>query len=225
MKITDYIFSLDKTLEIHNESEWSGGDEAKLYSAANSGGIECETGEFLYGFIRLIKPDMILETGTHVGVGALYLAQGCKDNGKGVVVTLEFLAENFKTADLRFQRAGLKDFIDNRYGDVKELYADKETQYDLMLLDTEPQTRFEELIQFYDNLKPGGFVFIHDLHRHMGQGSINPDHPNEPGWPWGEIPKKLKQLVKEGKLRPFHFSTPRGLTGFYKPTKDDYKWV
>ena len=66
----------------------------------------------------------------------------------------------------------------------------------------------------------GGFVFIHDLHRHMSQ------EPHEKffGWPFGELPKQVKDWVKDGELRPFHFPTPRGLTGFYKASEGDYNW-
>jgi hypothetical protein len=51
--------------------------------------------------------------------------------------------------------------------------------------------------------------------------------PNEEhgfAWPYGKIPEEMHSLVTSGKLRPFHFSTPRGLTGFYKVDPRDYKW-
>jgi hypothetical protein len=51
--------------------------------------------------------------------------------------------------------------------------------------------------------------------------------PNEEhgfAWPYGKLPPEIIKLVKEDKLRPFHFPTPRGLTGFYKTREDDYKW-
>lgn len=225
MSVTDELLRLVTDLEEHPESDWSGGAEAQMYSAFNSGGIECETGEFLHSLIRLIKPKKVLETGTHHGVGALYMALALSENGHGSVTTVEFLKENYELANDRFKRSGLGEYIHSKLCDVKELYKDKETMYDLILLDTEPQTRFEELLEFYPSLQPGGFVFIHDLHRHMGQAGINPDHPDEPNWPWGTLPEAVKKLVQEDKLRPFHFSTPRGLTGFYKPTEEDFKWA
>lgn len=224
MSVTEDLMDLVPDLEEHPESDWSGGAESEMYSAFNSGGIECETGEFLYGFVRLMKPLNVLETGTHHGVGALYIALALNENERGIVTTAEFLDENYRLADARFRQSKLARHISNKLCDVAMLYKD-DTMYDLMLLDTEPQTRFEELLEFYPKLQPGGYVFIHDLHRHMGQGGINPDHPDEPNWPWGTVPKALRKLVQEDKLRPFHFSTPRGLTGFYKPTEGDYKWV
>jgi len=33
----------------------------------------------------------------------------------------------------------------------------------------------------------------------------------------------MRKLVIE-QFRPFHFKTPRGLTGFYKTAEEDYIW-
>jgi hypothetical protein len=88
-------------------------------------------------------------------------------------------------------------------------------------LDTEPQTRFGELVRFYDYLYDGGFFFIHDLNRHMGQVE-NEEHGF--AWPRGQIPEAIKDWVKHDHLRPIYFDTPRGFMGFYKPSEADYKW-
>ena len=230
MNITDRLLSLDPTLQLHNESEWSGGEEAKLYSAFNSGGIECETGEFLYGFVRLLKPDHVLETGTHFGIGASYMGMALKDNGKGTLDTVEFLREIYDKAVGRFFKLGLENIVIPHFGDVAKFDPrlnikagfDEDCKYQLILLDTEPQTRFAELIKFFPFLAPGGFVFIHDLHRHMHQ---IPNEEHGFAWPYGILPEQIKNWVKDGELRPFHFSTPRGITGFYKTHPNDYKFL
>lgn len=188
----------------------------------NDGGVECETGELLYAFIRECKPLWVLETGTHRGVGAAYMGQAVKDNGYGHVNTYEFIRQHYQYSKDLLRDLELEDWVSCFLGDVAEV--EPEVKYDFILLDTEPQTRFAELIKFYPYLNEGGFVFIHDLHRHMHQIGINPDHPDEPNWPFGTIPDKIKQWVKKGELRPFHFPTPRGLTGFYKTHPDDFDW-
>lgn len=218
MTVTAWLMGKDSSLEKHNEAEFSG-SSAQDYSAFNDGGIECETGEFLFGLIRLIKPKLVLETGTHQGVGASYMAAGMLANGFGELHTLEFIPEHFMRAKLRIAEIGLDNFVVTSQMDVAKFTP--EDKYDLILLDTEPQTRFKELLQFYPYLKEGGYLFIHDLHRHMHQIE-NKEHGF--GWPYGKLPDKVTQLVKTGKLRPFHFETPRGLTGFYKVSKADYKW-
>ena len=234
--ITRALMDSDKILQPHNEGDWNGPiDETNNgFLSFNDAGLECETGEFLYSMVRLLKPESVLETGTHWGVGAAYMGKALQDNGFGHLTTIEFLPENWRRAIERMGRLGLSDIVDCVYMDVAQfnpgldLRGSNETmenppkkQYKLILLDTEPQTRFAELLKFYDNLEEGGFIFIHDLHRHMHQ-IPNEDHGF--AWPYGVLPEEIKDLVKTDRLRPFHFTTPRGFTGFYKVSRNDYKW-
>lgn len=217
MSVTNRILELDQTLKIHDEGEWSG--VATEYVAFNDAGIECEVGEYLYGLVRLLKPDNVLETGTHVGIGACYLGMALKDNQKGRLDTVEYLPELHKEACRRVRRVGLADFVSPKFGDVKDMIPT--VTYDLILLDTEPNLRFAEFEKFYPYLKGGGFIFIHDLHRHMHQ-IPNDDHGF--AWPFGLIPPKIRGLVNSGEIKPFHYASPRGLTGFYKTHPEDYKF-
>jgi predicted O-methyltransferase YrrM len=94
-------------------------------------------------------------------------------------------------------------------------------QYDFLFLDTEPHTRFNELLRFWSGLKPGGFVAIHDLSPHMSQtgqtvnGMVN--------WPFGEMPSEMKELMRTRQLSNFHFNTPRGLYLGQKFSEDFFK--
>lgn len=223
MNVTERLVKLDGVLQIHNEGEWGGAGVDLKYSAFNDAGLECETGEFLYSMVRLLKPENVLETGTHFGVGASYMGLGLLDNGSGHLDTIEFLPEIHKVAQDRINRLGLQNIVTCHLGNALNFDPDYPIfkEYKLILLDTEPQTRFQELIKYYNNLAPGGFVFIHDLHQHMHQ---IPNEEHGFAWPYGPLPEAIKSLVKYGKLRPFHFETPRGLTGFYKVHEKDYIW-
>lgn len=216
--ITKKLLELDSTLTLHNEGEWSNGGSE--FSAFNDAGLEAEVGEFLYSLIRVLKPDRILETGTHVGVGASYLGMGLKNNNKGVLDTVEFLPELHKQAIERIKKMGLEYYVNLYLQDVKDFKA--EGEYGFILLDTEPQTRFAEFEKFYPYLKDGGFVFIHDLHRHMHQ---IPNMEHGFAWPFGILPTFLRERVHDGSVKPFHLPTPRGLCGFYKTSKEDYQWL
>lgn len=216
MNVTDYLIKQSKG-EFVKQPEVS--DPSKNWSMFNDGGIECETGELLHAFVREIKPQHVLETGTHRGVGAAYIGQALKENGFGMLDTHEFLAPHFKYSWDLMVKLKLGGYVSCHMGDVAEV--EPTVKYDLMLLDTEPQTRFAELIKFEKYLKPGGFVFIHDLHRHMHQ---IPNEEHGFAWPYGPLPQEVKDLVKNDILRPFHFGTPRGLTGFYKTHEGDHKW-
>ena len=218
MYITKQLLGDDPKLTIHNEGEWS--KTVSPFSAFNDAGVECETGEFLYAFMGILKPQNVLETGTHVGVGASYMGKGLQDNGFGHLDTIEYLPEIHQQAVARIQRLGLGAFVTCHLGDVAKFTPS--VKYDFIFLDTEPQTRFSEFDKFYESLNEGGFIFIHDLHRHLHQ---IPNAEHGFAWPYGTIHESMVELVKTGKIRAFHFPTPRGLTGFYKVSKDDYQFV
>lgn len=218
---------LDPTLVQHNEGGWDKPFDPKAvgYSSFNDAGIEVETGEFLYAFVRMLKPNRVLETGTHWGVGASYMGMALKENHHGSMTTVEFLPEIHRKACERMQKLGLggtgaaDEIVYCKLGDAKDLEPTE--LYKLIFLDTEPQTRFAEAVKFFPWLEQGGFMFIHDLHQHMHQVE-NTEHGF--AWPYGRLPWGLRELVLGGKLRPFHIETPRGLTGFYKVHPNDYKW-
>lgn len=224
MTITEEILKADVGFELSSEGHWDEKEIAeKGYHSFNDAGVECETGEFLYGMIRVLQPDNVLETGTHVGVGASYIGMGLKHNHNGNLDSIEFLKPNHLEAKYRITKLGVGEHVTLYLQD--SLSFEPSVNYDFMFLDTEPQIRFKELIKFYPHLKEGGYVFIHDLHRHMAQvQEKHPDHPDTPYWPWGKLPDEIIDLVRNDNLRPMHFSTPRGLTGFYKPSVEDYKW-
>lgn len=217
MYITKQLLGNDPHLTIHNEGEWN--KSVSTYSAFNDAGVECEVGEFFYSFMRLLKPQNVLETGTHWGISASYMGKGLQDNGFGHLDTIEFLPEIHQKAVERIQRLGLSPFVTCHLGDVAKF--EPKTQYDFILLDTEPQTRFSEFDRFFDFWKAGGYLFIHDLHRHMHQ---IPNAEHGFAWPYGKVHGFMSELIRQDIVRPFHFGTPRGLTGFYKVHDGDYKF-
>lgn len=192
----------------------------RLFKCVDDGGVEVETGEFLYGFIRRLKPQMVLSTGIYTGVSDLYIAQALKDNGFGETTALEFEQFHIARAKELWNKMGVGSFINPILTD--SLKFEPKGRYQFMFLDTEPFLRFKELDKFYSYLDEGGYVFIHDMPRNFCQGNINPDHPDFKHWPVGEIPQNVIYWLKQGDLVEFHFGSARGLVGFYKVDKDDY---
>lgn len=218
--ITDRLIELDSELVEYNEGQWGENNPKAIgFHSFNDAGVESEVGEFFYSMVRLLQPDNVLETGTHWGVSASYIGLALQDNQFGHLDTFEFLAENHRKAHSRIFNLQLLKQVTCHFGDIAAFTPEK--TYKMVLLDTEPQTRFAELEKFYDVVEPGGFIFIHDLHRHMHQ-IPNEDHGF--AWPFGLVTDFINEKVKNDELRPFHFSTPRGLTGFYKVHPDDHKW-
>lgn len=208
---------IDIPLQTKKESE-SWGD----YEAFNSGGVEKEVGELLYAFARILKPHHILDLGTHKGISAAYLGMACRDNGVGLVDTVEYDQAHWDDAKRLWNQMSLDDYIFQYKCSVDEFNTDG-VMYGLMLIDTEPATRWGQLERFYTQLHPGGYVFLHDLPRGFCIGNVNPDHPDKKNWPWGEIPNRIEQLMKDRLLIPFHLPNPRSMCGFYKARSDDYQ--
>lgn len=216
--ITNQLFELGKGIieelpEVTNSS----------YTAADDGGIECETGEFLYGLVRLLKPKAIFESGTYTGISSMYMAQALKDNNipNSEIVTCEIDNHHKIRAERLWQQVGVSQYIVCKL--VPSLGLSPIAEFDLLFLDSEPQIRFAEVIKMFPYLKEGGYILIHDLFGHLGQGGpINPDHPEIPNWPFGTISEEIKTWLKEDKLRVISLPAPRGLVLFYKTRKEDY---
>jgi len=215
MLITKY-FSEKLGIEVIPEvNDWS-----KKWHCYDSGGVECEVGELLYSLARVIKPQNVLETGLYSAVSTMYICQALKDNGFGHLQSFEIEEEHIKRSTERLKKLDLFDWVTIHHQSSLDYTPDR--QFEIFCLDSEPWLRFHELARFFPNLKEGGFALIHDLHHHCGQVVVE---GKEFAWPWGKLPDKLKKLVQDKRLTPVYFPSPRGLTMFYRPTKDDYKWI
>lgn len=176
------------------------------FSCYNTGGVEAEVGEFLHGLVRMIKPERILETGTHKGIAASYMATALKENNKGKLITLEYEPIHYNDANLLFKKLELAPWIESLQADARTYMPPGDL--DFIFLDTEPNLRFAEFLKFWPYLKPGGFIGIHDLHFQLGQtgqelnGMLN--------WPFGTMPFAMRELMMTKQLSNFHFPTPRG---------------
>lgn len=210
--ITDYFLS--RTDFLHKQPECTPGRQE--YSMFTDGAVEVEVGEFLYAFVRMIKPARILETGTHHGVSGMYMAQALKENGRGELVTLEIFHENILRAKKLWGQTGVLDWA--QAVEQRSLDFESKDSFDLLFLDSEPDTRFDELVKFYPHLNPGGFILVHDLHPNL---SISPVEVNGmKHWPYGDFRPKFGDLMKSYQLQTVTFRTPRGFTLFQKAASD-----
>lgn len=216
--ITDYLFKKADGL-ITRQPEVR--DEGKGYEMADTGGVELEVGEFLYGITRLIKPLKVLTTGIFTGISDMYIAQALKENNYGFSIALEIEEQHIKRAKELWKKTEVIERITPIL--MKSLDYQPEAQYQLMFLDSEMHLRLHELVKYYPHLSEGGYVFLHDFPPNLCFGNVNPDHPNYVNWPVGEFPQEFNQLLKEDKLRMMTFPNPRGMIGFYKPRKDEYE--
>lgn len=182
----------------------------------NDAGTEREVGEFLHALVGLVKPGVILETGTHKGISTTYMAHAMRGNvGGGEIHTYEIFQEHIRDAKRLGQSVGVDYLV--TYHHERSLEAPWDKAIDLLFLDSEPQLRFDEFLRFWPFVAPGGIIMIHDLHPHLGHtGTVNTDHPNEPDWPWGDFRDKLGPYILDHSVQTINFKTPRGFTLFQK---------
>jgi len=196
-------------------------DGGKGYHMIDDGGVEVEVGEYLWGLVRLLKPTHVLTTGIYTGVSDSYIGLALKENGYGTTDAIEYEEKHITRAKELFIKLGIEYCVTTHL--MSSLDFQPSHTYKLMFLDTEPAIRFAELIRFFPYLEEGGFVFIHDCPRSMTQGNINTDHPEVESWPFGNLPNEIIQWERTGELKRVHFPNPRGMCGWYKSHRDDYK--
>src|SRR5262249_26059692 len=75
---------------------------------------EVEVLEFLRCLMTTVKPNLVVETGTFLGVSTVYMAERLKQNGSGKIITCEPDPEVFAKAKQKIDSSGLKRWIDLR---------------------------------------------------------------------------------------------------------------
>ena len=190
------------------------------FLSVDTGAVEIETGEFIYGFVRRLKPENCLSTGIYTGISDLFIAQALKDNDFGHLTAIEYEQYHIDRAKELWQKMGVSEQITSVK--LESLKFNPDRQYQFIFLDTELNLRFFELVKFYDHLDEGSYVFVHDMARTLCQGNVNPDHPEFKNYPVGELPPEFIDLIKQGKLKTFYFGGARGLLGLYKTHREDY---
>ena len=223
MSITDYI--VQKTgLETSFE-------EGNLkFKKFNTGSVEVEVGEFLYGLVRLVKPEKVCETGTYKGISAAYIALALKENGFGELDTIEADSQWWQEATELWKKLEVDKLINlykmrvedfnpepefkgSDFSDSDYMQRQRE-KYGLVFLDTEPDVRFNELKRFFPYTKLGGFIAIHDLHPHLGLSGT--ELHGMTNWPFGDFRQYFGDKILDHELTVVNFSTPRGFTLFQK---------
>jgi hypothetical protein len=206
------LISEKGNLSILNEPTDSG------FKMFNTGGVECEVGEFLYSMVRIMKPKEVLETGTHCGISSTYMGLALKENGLGGKITTLDLVYHEEAKKLH-SALELNEFIKQIEGNSLNFCA--ETTYSMVLLDTEPILRFAEFEKFYDSVTPGGLIIIHDLHPNLSYNTFQDKSLPYSHWPFGNfIPTIGDKFIKKFRVQLLSLPTPRGITIFQKESYD-----
>jgi len=206
MTATEELMKRDPGL-VHQQYKGYGAFEmADVPKIDYPAGIETEMGELLYGLVRWLKPEHILETGTRGAVAARYMCLGLEHNGIGHLITMERDGITGPIGRRKLAESGFAELVTAYQIDTR-LYTPN-VAFDLMWLDTEPQYRYAELVRFFAHLKPGGIVGIHDL------GRLECEE-------FGGLPSEVIEWFYTGELRSFTFTTGWSCCFFQKAYEDD----
>jgi predicted O-methyltransferase YrrM len=162
------------------------------WSMYDSMTAEVEVLEFLRCLVRTVKPQMIVETGTFMGISTLWLAEGLKANGFGKVITCEYDPAVFAKAKERIDKSGLTKWIVCR--NESSLETRVQGNIDLLFSDSDPPLREQEVRRFLPQMNPNGLILMHDASSHLKT-----------------VREAALNMEQEGLISVVLMPTPRGL--------------
>ncbi len=164
----------------------------KLWSMFDSMTAEAEVLEFLRTLITTIKPNLVVETGSFLGVSTLWIAEGLKRNGFGKIISCEFDPIVYNKATENIAKSGLSEWIELRNESSLEMHV--EGVIDLFFSDSDLPIREEEVRRFLHQINPQGIILMHDASSHLKV-----------------VRAAALKLETEGLLSVILLPTPRGL--------------
>lgn len=153
---------------------------------------EAEVLEFLRTLVTTLKPNLIVETGSFLGVSTVWMAEGLRSNGFGRIVSVEFDPVVFAKAQEKIAASGLAKWIDLRNGSSLELQVPG--TIDLLFSDSDLDIREQEVRRFLPQLSSTGLILMHDASSHPGT-----------------VREAALRLETEGLISTVLLPTPRGL--------------
>lgn len=153
---------------------------------------EAEVLEFLRTLVTTIKPELIVETGSFLGVSTLWMAEGLRTNGFGTIVSCEYDPVVFAKAQEKVTASGLEKWIELRNESSLEMKVSG--TIDLLFSDSDMPIRAEEVRRFLPQMRPTGLILLHDASSHLKT-----------------VRDAAFALEREGLLSCVFLPTPRGL--------------
>ncbi|MEG9435407.1 class I SAM-dependent methyltransferase [Edaphobacter sp. HDX4] len=126
---------------------------------------EAEVLEFLYTLVTTIKPTLVVETGSFLGVSTLWIAKALKANGFGRIVSCEYDPLVYAKAKEKIAASGLQEWIELRNESSLEMNIDG--VIDLFFSDSDMPIREAEVKRFLPQIRPTGLILMHDASSHL----------------------------------------------------------
>ena len=113
-------------------------------------------GRVLSMITKLVNPSTILEIGTYTGYSALCLAEGLAKDGK--IHTIDKNEELVSLQDKYFDKAGIKNQIQQYVGNALEIIPTIDATYDLVFIDADKSNYINYFNLIIDKINPGGII-------------------------------------------------------------------
>lgn len=133
------------------------------YEKITSMTVEKEVGEFLYHFVRMTKPNVVIETGS--GLSTLLMASAMEENQKGHIYTFDIIDQDGRR-DLAI-KGGLDNFISYTLGSLRDKQSILQGRFDLVdMIHLDADHKYEAVMEELAILKPwfhpGLYLCFHD---------------------------------------------------------------
>lgn len=162
------------------------------WSMIDSMTAEVEVLELLATLVTTLKPELVVETGSFLGVSTEWIARGLERNGRGRVVSCEFDPVVYARAKERLEGGPWAKWVDLRNESSLEMQVDG--TIDLLFSDSDPELREAEVRRYLPQMSPHALIVIHDASSHLGT-----------------VREAALRMEREGLLRVLLLPTPRGL--------------
>jgi len=159
---------------------------------------EAEVLEFLRTLVTTIKPDLIVETGSFLGMSTMWMAEGLDRNGFGKIISCELDSAVFEKAKTNVAKSKYTRWIDMRNESSLELHVNG--RIDLLFSDSDISIRELEIRRFLPQMNPNGIILIHDASSHLKT-----------------VREMAVRLQSEGLLSAIFLPTPRGIVVAQRP--------
>lgn len=166
--------------------------QPQLWSMIDSMTAEVEVLEFIATLVTTIKPRLVVETGSFLGVSTEWIARGLERNGFGRVISCEFDTVVYEKAKERLATSPLSKWIELR--NESSLEMEVEGTIDLLFSDSDMAVRAAEVKRFLPQMNANGVILMHDASSHLQV-----------------VRAAALQLEQEGLLSVVLLPTPRGL--------------
>jgi predicted O-methyltransferase YrrM len=162
------------------------------WSMYDSMTAEVEVLEFLRTLVTTIKPNLVVETGTFLGVSTIWIAEALRVNGFGRIVSCEYDSQVFAAAKEKIDASEFRDLIDLRNESSLEMSVDG--TIDLFFSDSDMPIREREVRRYLPQISPFGLILMHDASSHLKQ-----------------VREAALKLERDGLISVVLLPTPRGL--------------